>query len=243
MSTQFAVLKNKVLRPEIAKSLREAIFEGKLKPGEQIQEANIAAQLGVSRSPLREALLMLEKDGLVEIKPHRGAFVRNLSEKEVGEILSVRFPLEVMALSLAQARITPGELGRLRFIFDGMRQSVKSGNVALMVEQEFDFHKSIWAASGNDLLSETLVRICTPWFAFSEITFTQAQLGLSGQPESHEIDLEVHHILIDFLAGATNFSALECQLRHFSPMNRPLNEALILFPNFSPEPPKRELKE
>jgi len=51
MSTQFAVLKNKVLLPEVAKSLREAIFEGRLKPGEQNQEANIAAQLGVSRSP------------------------------------------------------------------------------------------------------------------------------------------------------------------------------------------------
>ena len=105
----------------------------------------------------------------------------------------------------------------------------------MMVEQEFDFHKSIWAASRNDLLYETLVRICTPWFAFSEITLTQAQLGLSGHPESHQKDLEVHQILIDFLAGATNFSSLECQLRHFSPMNRPLNEALVLFPNFSPE--------
>jgi len=105
----------------------------------------------------------------------------------------------------------------------------------MMLEQEFVFHKSFGAGSRNDLLYETLVRICTPWFAFSEITLTQAQLGLSGHPESHQKDLEVHQILIDFLAGATNFSSLECQLRHFSPMNRPLNEALVLFPNFSPE--------
>jgi DNA-binding GntR family transcriptional regulator len=226
MATEFAPLKNRVLRPEVAKILREAIFGGKLKAGDQIQEATIANQLGVSRSPLREALLVLEKEGLIQIKPHRGAFVRNMSEKEMVEILSLRFPLEVIALSLARPKMTPEILEQLNKQFSEMHSLASEGNIHRMIGEEFAFHKTIWAASGHELLNETLVRLCTPWFAFAEITFGASKLDFSE-------NAEVHQVLIDYLASRTTLSALECQQEHFRNVRPPLRQALKLFPELN----------
>lgn len=228
MSTQFEPLKQKGLRPEVARTLREAIFEGLLKPGEQIPEVMIAAQLGISRSPLREALLTLEKEGLVEIKPHRGAFVRTMGSGEIQEILSLRFPLEVMALNLARENMTPQILEQLSHMYDDMMMLARRGDVRKSIEEEVRFHKAIWAATGHELLYETLVRICTPWFAFAEMVFG----GRKIDPES----VEVHHALIDFLAGATELSAVDCMRHHFSRTSPPLSDALKMFPGMTYAP-------
>src|SRR5580692_11517563 len=70
------------LRTEVAKSLREAIFNQSLRPGDQVREIEMATKIGVSRGPLREALLILQKEGLIEIRPNRGAFIRKMTNEE-----------------------------------------------------------------------------------------------------------------------------------------------------------------
>lgn len=217
---QIARLVSKGLRSQVARALREAIFNGVLKPGDQVQEIAIAAQMGVSRSPLREALLVLEREGLVVIKANRGAFIRTITSEEAEEILSLRVPLESMALRLAKERVTPDVLHQLHKCLGRMCELAQNGDIRGLIEEEFVFHKSIWAASGNKLLSQTLIRLCTPWFAFAEMIHSPSKLSFSENAESHRL-------LIDYLAGQTEFSAIECQMRHFSVMKPPLSEGLV----------------
>jgi DNA-binding GntR family transcriptional regulator len=207
------------LRTEVANSLREAIFNQSLRPGDQLREIELAAKIGVSRGPLREALLILEKEGLIEIRPNRGAFIRKMTNEEMAEIFTLRVPLETLALMRAKERMTEEMLERLRACFADMRALAKSGGIRRLVEVEFEFHKLIWAASGHALLNETLIRICTPWFAFAEVHYSPSKLDFSA-------DVESHRPLLDYLAGATELSATECQRRHFSVTREPQNEFL-----------------
>ena len=187
---QIAPLKTKSLRSQVATTLREAIFNGVFNPGDQLQETALAAQIGVSRSPLREALLVLEREGLVTITPNRGAFIRTMTPEEMAEVLSLRFPLETMALRLARQRITPQLLVQLRQSFEALCELAQKREARTLIEREFWFHKAIWAASGHKLLNQTLVRICTPWFAFVEIVHGPSKLDFSADAESHRVLIE-----------------------------------------------------
>ncbi len=226
---QFAPLRDKSLRVGVAKAIRDAIFDGSLKPGEQIQEGAIAAQMEISRGPIREALLMLEKEGLVQIQPNRGAFVRNMSEKEMAEVFSLRFPLEVMALNLARPRTTHETLDRLESKFKEIRKQAKAKQIHRMVQEIFAFHRIIWETSGHDLLNETLVRICTPYFAFVKNFLNRPNLDFSAEVEAEQL-------LVDFLAGVSELSAVECLQRYFSIVQPPFVEALDLLSGLYPQP-------
>jgi DNA-binding GntR family transcriptional regulator len=211
---------------EVAGSLRRAIFNGSLCPGAQIRETEMATKLGVSRGPLREALLELQKEGLVEIKPNHGASVRIITSEEIAEIFTLRIPLETMALLCAKPRVTLQVLQSLEASYENMATSAKSGNLRQLVEEEFEFHQLIWQASGNALLNETLTRLCTPLFAFAGMVYKPFTEDLAG-------DVECHRPLIEFLAGTTVRSALECQRLHFSISREPLGGLLKQSPAYA----------
>ncbi len=207
MPARFKPLRDENLRVEVAKAIRDAIFDGSLGPGEQVQESAIARQMGISRGPIREALLMLEREGLIRIRPNRGAFVRSLTLDEVAEIFSLRLPLEAMALNLARPKTTAEIFNQLALRVEGIHNLFREGQINRMVQEIFVFHGIIWETSGHDLLKDTLVRICTPYFAFMWTLVTPAELGSAEK-------MEAEKLILDYLAGTSKLSAMDCMRRY-----------------------------
>lgn len=106
----------KPLREVIFDTLREAIIAGELKPGERLMEVKLAEKMGVSRTPVREAIRKLELEGLVEMLPRKGAHVAELSVKDIMDVLEVRATLDGLATALAAERITDEEIKKLEHV-------------------------------------------------------------------------------------------------------------------------------
>ena len=112
MTSDFSVNMNEYLplRDVVFNTLRQAILKGELKPGERLMEIALAERLGVSRTPIREAMRKLEQEGLVVMIPRRGAQVANITEKDLNDVLEVRIALENVAIEKACARMTEEEM-------------------------------------------------------------------------------------------------------------------------------------
>ena len=108
------------LRDVVFNTLREAILRGDLEPGERLMEIALANRLGVSRTPIREAIRKLELEGLVVMIPRRGAQVASITKKDLQDVLEVRSSLEVLATELACERITPEQLDSLKSASGGL---------------------------------------------------------------------------------------------------------------------------
>jgi len=140
---------------QIATALRQAIADGKLRPGTRLLEVQIAREMGTSRAPLREALIQLGREGLVVRHPNRGTFVADLTEDLVREVASLRGVFEGFAASLAVKRLTQADLERLETILTEMLTVARRGDFPRMVEWDYQFHEYIMRASGHRLLYET----------------------------------------------------------------------------------------
>lgn len=150
--------------------LRERIISGRLKPGKRINELEIQREMATSRSPIREALRLLELEGLVEILPRRGAFVRQLSAEDLHEAILVRAQLESLAAALAAERITVEQLRELESSLKELDNALSSGNVELYTETHYRFHETFIRASGNQTLARHL-RLVTQPFVTSRLTY------------------------------------------------------------------------
>jgi DNA-binding GntR family transcriptional regulator len=142
----------KLLTELAAERIRDAIVDARLSFGEQISESALAAQLGISKTPVREALLRLKLDGLVDIHPQRGTFVFRLSEDEVAEICRFREILESAALAEAMAQDRRALLRRLDGNLAAMTRAKKSGDARKLPQLDAEFHNAILDACGNAYL-------------------------------------------------------------------------------------------
>ncbi len=155
MPLQFEPLKNRALRDAIATAIRAAIAAGQLRPGDAVPEALIAEQMGVSRSPVREAFRKLEEQGLLVSYPHRGTYVATFTEKDAREIYQLRTGLEGLAVRWAVEAGRAADLAdRLMRILDRMRPLVGSDQLSDMAELDSEFHTAIIEASGNARLQQ-----------------------------------------------------------------------------------------
>ena len=141
------------LRHEISDILREAIWTGVLRPGQRLSENWLAGEIGVSRPPLREAIRVLEQEGLVVSIPRRGSFVRTLAGQDISEIYTVRCALEGMAAELAMEAL-PHELERLDQMVVQVEtwDGVSGAHLREVVDRDFDFHRALVNLSGNERL-------------------------------------------------------------------------------------------
>ena len=140
------------LRDVVFNALRESILHGELKPGERLIEVSLAKQLGVSRTPVREAIQKLEQEGLVDLFPRRGAMVASISEKSVHDVLEVRKALERLAADLAVERILPREKILLRQAEREFAACIGSRDLGRIVRKDEEFHDVIYAAAKNQKL-------------------------------------------------------------------------------------------
>ncbi|MCQ2539298.1 MAG: GntR family transcriptional regulator [Acetatifactor sp.] len=140
------------LRDVVFNTLRQAILTGELKPGERLMEIHLANQLGVSRTPIREAIHMLELEGLVTMMPRRGAVVSQITEKGIKDVLEIRRALDVLCVELACERISPEELDKLKEACDTFASCVGTGDVKLIAQVDVELHDIIVKATGNEKL-------------------------------------------------------------------------------------------
>ena len=144
------------LRDVVFETLRQKILKGELKPGERLMEITLADKLGVSRTPIREAIRKLELEGLVVMAPRKGAKVASITERDLNDVLEVRKGMEVLAISLACKRITGEELEKLETIEQSFQKLIESGNLTELAEMDVKFHDTIYQATNNQRLVQLL---------------------------------------------------------------------------------------
>lgn len=146
-------IKRKTLyREEIKEALRDAIFSGKLKPGDRIVETRWAKELGVSQSPVREAIRELEIIGLVENVPYQGSFVRKVTEKDLKDSYLVRMALEQLGAEQACRKINDEQLAKIKECLDKMEAAAEIKDFNTYILYDVQFHDRIMQVSDNDLL-------------------------------------------------------------------------------------------
>lgn len=146
----------KPLREIVFEHLREAIIKGALRPGERLMEMQLAEEMGVSRTPVREAIRKLELEGLVIMVPRRGAYVSDLSIKDVAETYEIRGALEALAAGLAAERINEDELEEIERILVKISESIEKNDIKATIEHDEAFHAILYRASHNDRLVQII---------------------------------------------------------------------------------------
>jgi len=143
-----------VYRDQVLDRLRDAIVNGRFEPGAPLRERQIAEQLEVSRAPIREALLSLEKEGLVVTTPHRGSFVASFTDDDVVEIYTLRASLEQLAASRLEGRTTPSDLRELDDLVVQMDLRAADGDLRGLIRADHAFHRRLCELSGHRRLLE-----------------------------------------------------------------------------------------
>lgn len=144
------------LRDVVFQTLRRAILKGELVPGERLMEVRVANALGVSRTPVREAIHMLELEGLVVMIPRKGAEVARISEKNLYDVLEVRLALEELCVELACKRIEAEQISRLKQKFYAFSAIAESDDIMEVVKRDEEFHDVIYETTGNVRLMQML---------------------------------------------------------------------------------------
>lgn len=142
----------KPLRELVCENIRQAIIDGTFSPGERLMEIQLADEMGVSRTPVREAIRKLELEGFVVMIPRRGTYVADISIKDITEIYEIRISLDVLAAGLAAERITDEELATLNNYLVEIGKHVPTMNLDKIVELDTAFHDVLYNASRNERL-------------------------------------------------------------------------------------------
>ena len=175
------------LRDVIFETLRKAIINGEIKPGERLMEVAIAEHMGVSRTPVREAIRRLEAEGLVTMVPRKGTHVSELSAKDIIDVLEVRGALDKLATSLAAKRMKPQQLRALESIHKQFVSCVEKENIEGAVKKDIEFHDAIYAASGNSRLIGVLSTLKEHIYRFRVIYLRDMNIAEYVEQEHEEI--------------------------------------------------------
>ena len=144
------------LRDIVFKTLREAIITGDLQPGERLMEIKLANELGVSRTPVREAIRKLELEGLVIMTARKGAEVAPINEKDLKEVLEIRKSLESLACELSCRNVKDSDIRKLRSINQEIARGVDNEDIELITKKDVEFHEIINTLTDNQRLIQML---------------------------------------------------------------------------------------
>jgi DNA-binding GntR family transcriptional regulator len=202
----FQPLEQRTTPSAVYEEIRRAILDGQLTAGSQLREAHIARDMGISRSPLREALGRLEEEGLVEKVPFRGAFVAQVRPETVKEIATLRLLVEPYTIQTAAPRLLGENRPQLDQALAALRAAARSKVPAEIIEAHLSFHRLFYALSGNDLLLE----LWTGWESKLRL-FLIADHQVFSDPE----DLpRVHEELVEIIRGGDHAAIFEAVRHH-----------------------------
>ncbi len=181
-------LTHKPLKEEIYDALHRQIIAGKYTPGDWLRQEDIASQMGVSMTPVREALDLLVAKGIAERVPYRGVRVREMSEKDIVEAYGMRLILEAMIAKEVALNITPEQIAELEAIMAEMDRHVELSEMPQERQLSRQFHAAVAAASGNDLLIQlyAIVSNAFPDWLLYEALYRKPELVSSSVAQTHD---------------------------------------------------------
>ncbi len=194
------------LRSQVFRELEEAILSGTLKPGDTMAEMKLSAQLGVSRTPVREAIGQLELEGLVRSMPNRGAVVVGVSQQDMKDIYTIRTHIEGLAARWAAEKIEPEELRELRDIVDLQEFYLKKGDVLQVWQLDSRFHELIH----NDCRSNPLRHMLTSFHHY----IARARRLAVENPQRAERSVAEHRAILDAIAERDPDQAENAMTQH-----------------------------
>lgn len=171
---------------QLTARIREAILRGQFRPGQRLVERALAQTTGTSQASVREALQVLEHEGLVHKKTNTATYVTELSADRLREIVTVRMQLEPHAAWLASRRLTSADEAGLAGLVNSLRKHAQFDDLYICSREDFQFHQRIWECSGNETLTRILTQICTGYFAYSSILPGLSDEELDKRFGSHE---------------------------------------------------------
>ena len=192
------------LRAHVVKMLADGILTGKYRPGDRLNESQIARELNISRIPVREALSQLQEQGLVQNRERRGMFVTNIGPEEVLQISSLRLVLETEALRLAAKNMTRQIRANLEDLLTQMDRW--DGTLLEAAALDLEFHRTLWKASGNPYLERALNAVMVPLFAHK--TLEHVTRDVRRWRMGH------HRVLLDAVTGRSGKDLQEVLLTH-----------------------------
>lgn len=181
------------LRDVVFKTLRQAILTGELKPGERLMEIHLANKLGVSRTPIREAIRQLELEGLVTMVPRRGAQVAHITQKSMSDVLEVRLALDELAVKLACERITNEEIALLKEACIQFENAVDTGDSRKIATADVAFHDIIFKSTRNPRLTQMVNNLAEQMYRY--------RFEYIKDNEIHAILIKEHRAILDAITG------------------------------------------
>lgn len=205
-------LTHKPLKEEIYDALHRQIIAGKYGPGDWLRQEDIASQMGVSMTPVREALDLLVAKGIAERVPYRGVRVREMSAKDIVEAYGMRLFLEAMIAKEAALNITARQITGLEAIMDEMDRHVELNEMPQERQLSREFHAAIADASGNDLLIQlyAIVANAFPDWLLYEALYRQPELVSGSVAQTHD----EHTAILDALKNKDPERAVKVSLEH-----------------------------
>lgn len=181
------------LRDVVFNTLRHAILKGELEPGERLMEIALAQKLGVSRTPIREAIRKLELEGLVVMVPRKGAEVADITEKDLRDVLEVRTALEELSIELAMKNMTEKNFEELEAANETFAKNSEGDDLIKIAESDVAFHEIIYMATGNNRLIQMINNLREQMYRY--------RLEYIKDKSSHERLVTEHNRIIAAMKG------------------------------------------
>ncbi len=181
----FDIQNHKPLREMVYEELKKQILTGEIIPGTRMMEVELAEEMGVSRTPIREAIRKLEKEGLVTIEPRRGAYASMISTEDMVEILEVRQDLEGLAAFFAAERMQPAQMEELKSISASYNDAVTRGSMEDMIKYDTRFHRIIVDSCHNKILVQMIEQLQELVLRFRYIYYDNFKRA-ENMPEEHD---------------------------------------------------------
>lgn len=194
------------LRDVVFNTLRQAILTGELKPGERLMEIHLANRLGVSRTPIREAIRKLELEGLVTMIPRRGAEVAQITEKSMKDVLEVRRTLDALSAELACERISSEEEEALKKACQAFEDAVKTKDTKAIAKADVAIHDIIAEATGNQRLIQLINNLAEQMYRY--------RFEYIKDATQHERIIQEHRIIYESIVNKDKEAASEMAKTH-----------------------------
>ena len=214
VALQASVISRRSLHDELVDRLYEMIVDGTLAAGNKVPERALCETFGVSRTPLREALKVLAAEGLVSLEPNRGAWVTQISLKELEEVFPVMGVLEALSGELACQRITDKQANNLRRLVEEEHEAYERGERSTWIRKSGEFHMALAHVAGNDTLTTYMKELVT------RTSLTIAQYEAPGKNTCTHHD---HIDLIDAISSGDEEKAVVLMNRHLQACQDKLN--------------------
>lgn len=182
-------LERSVLSEQVSQAITDGLLDGRFRPGDCLVENELSEMLGISRSPVREALVELQKAGLITKQPGKRAVIRRWSARDLEELFSVRALLEGYAARLVVSRDDAPDLGRLHDIVDGMRRAAENKDFGDLVRLDLAFHEELWRLSDNALLQAVLGSLKLQFRLFLTMNW-KFHGGAKSVPTNHQVVID-----------------------------------------------------